>query len=261
MACSGGGFLAEQARVRCCALDSLCILGPHCYSQQAHMSTAYDVAVDAIKAGLPRCHERLRTDIYKGAQPGVRSDLRITSEAKAAALGAPARKRTTGRDILRALENRHRWLLFAQHCYTCQLPDGACELGKLCTYGKKTLKHVSHCEAERDECPYPRCRLLKPLLSHSSAWGGGGGRAASVVCATGRRSRHGRWARRRRRRRGRGTALELPPAMKFLQPGGSTSSRWQQLDRLYHGEELYLPGWPISLIDTGSELGGFRARG
>eukprot|EP00198_Chlamydomonas_reinhardtii_P010080 XP_001699417.1 predicted protein [Chlamydomonas reinhardtii] len=131
------------------------------------MSTAYDVAVDAIKAGLPRCHERLRTDIYKGAQPGVRSDLRITSEAKAAALGAPARKRTTGRDILRALENRHRWLLFAQHCYTCQLPDGACELGKLCTYGKKTLKHVSHCEAERDECPYPRCRLLKPLLSHS----------------------------------------------------------------------------------------------
>lgn len=80
-----------------------------------------------------------------------------------------------GRDILRALENRHRWLLFAQHCYTCQLPDGACELGKLCTYGKKTLKHVSHCEAERDECPYPRCRLLKPLLSHS--------RSCQVRCA------------------------------------------------------------------------------
>lgn len=69
---------------------------PAWHGSSFDMSTAYDVAVDAIKAGLPRCHERLRTDIYKGAQPGVRSDLRITSEAKAAALGAPARKRTTG---------------------------------------------------------------------------------------------------------------------------------------------------------------------
>ena len=43
MACSGGGFLAEQARVRCCALDSLCILGPHCYSQQAHMIDKLDI--------------------------------------------------------------------------------------------------------------------------------------------------------------------------------------------------------------------------
>ncbi len=68
-------------------------------------------------------------------------------------------------DILRRLENRHRWLLFAQHCYTCSQPEGICELGKLCSYGKKTLRHVAACK--RDDCPYPRCPLLKPLLQHS----------------------------------------------------------------------------------------------
>ncbi|KXZ53490.1 hypothetical protein GPECTOR_7g940 [Gonium pectorale] len=61
-----------------------------------------------------------------------------------------------------------------QHCYTCPRREEECELGKLCTYGKKTLKHVAQCK--KDDCSYPRCMLLKPLLQHSR-------RCQSPTCA------------------------------------------------------------------------------
>ncbi|GFR40467.1 hypothetical protein Agub_g1022 [Astrephomene gubernaculifera] len=101
-----------------------------------------------------------------------------TQAALSAAIRTPTRvKRSNGgcpSALLRALENRHRWLLFAQHCYTCAQQEGECELGKLCTYGKRTLQHVMQCG--REQCCYPRCGLLKPLLEHSR-------RCQSPTCA------------------------------------------------------------------------------
>ncbi|GLI69713.1 hypothetical protein VaNZ11_014220 [Volvox africanus] len=90
--------------------------------------------------------------------------IQPAAEARKASMRVPARVKCAT-DVHRALENRHRWLLFAQHCYTCSRTEEDCDLGKLCTYGKKTLKHVARCK--RDDCSYPRCALLKPLLQHS----------------------------------------------------------------------------------------------
>ncbi|KAG2497605.1 hypothetical protein HYH03_004349 [Edaphochlamys debaryana] len=139
------------------------------------MSAICDAAVsDPLKA-LGRAGDERRGDHLDAGKANL-LDFRGTSAdaAKAAALNAPARVRRGGNDILRALENRHRWLLFAQHCYTCASPEEQCELGKLCTYGKKTLRHVGACT--KAPCTYPRCALLKPLLQHSR-------RCQSSTCA------------------------------------------------------------------------------
>ncbi|GIM15996.1 hypothetical protein Vretimale_18649, partial [Volvox reticuliferus] len=131
--------------------------------------------LDPLKTPLKpsRSDQRCQLATADHAEAGLCNDDRVLSdkdivqpaaEAREASMRVPARvKRAT--DVRRALENRHRWLLFAQHCYTCSRTEEDCELGKLCTYGKKTLKHVAQCK--RGDCPYPRCALLKPLLQHS----------------------------------------------------------------------------------------------
>ncbi|GIL47802.1 hypothetical protein Vafri_3908, partial [Volvox africanus] len=130
---------------------------------------------DPLKTPLKpsRSDDRCQLATADHAEAGLCNDDRVLSdkdiiqpaaEARKASMRVPARVKCAT-DVRRALENRHRWLLFAQHCYTCSRTEEDCDLGKLCTYGKKTLKHVAQCK--RDDCSYPRCTLLKPLLQHS----------------------------------------------------------------------------------------------
>ncbi|GIL89340.1 hypothetical protein Vretifemale_17165 [Volvox reticuliferus] len=78
------------------------------------------------------------------------------------------------------LETCHRWLLFHYHCKGCSYNEGACEYGKVCSYGKSTFTHVRVCH--RSDCSFPRCELIKSILRHHQDCKDDDCRMCSPVC-------------------------------------------------------------------------------